>query len=166
MTDWPRPRAIDGQGFSNNMTFERCNLLVVEAINKDPNYIYGKRIWYLDPETYYIMHTEIYDQQGRFWKLFFNSTQPLKSSTGVMKPVIVGTHFYDAQRVPTPDWLMHKLSTSPRCVIPQSRPTGLPLRTCKKRTKPKRITERKPLRQQSCRGFLYPTGRGCCLKII
>ena len=88
-----------GIGFSNGMTFERCNLLVVEAVNKDPNYIYGKRIWYLDPETYYIMHTEIYDQQGRFWKFFFNSTQPLKASTGVMKPVIVGTHFYDAQRI-------------------------------------------------------------------
>jgi len=88
-----------GIGFSNGMAFERCNLLVVEAVNKDPNYIYGKRIWYLDPETYYIMHTEIYDQQGRFWKLFMNSTQPIKSTTGVMKPVIVGTHFYDAQRI-------------------------------------------------------------------
>ena len=89
---------VDGQGFSNNLTFERCNLLVVEAINKDPNYLYGKRVWYLDPETYYIMHTEIYDQQGRYWKLFFNNTTPLKGITGVMKPVIVGTHFYDAQR--------------------------------------------------------------------
>ncbi len=89
---------IDGQGFSNNLTFERCNLLVVEAINKDPNYIYGKRVWYLDPETYYIMHTDIYDQQGRFWKLFFNSTMPLRSESGTMKPVIIGTHFYDVQR--------------------------------------------------------------------
>jgi len=87
-----------GQSLSNNLTFERCNLLVVEAINKDPNYLYGKRVWYLDPETYYIMHTDIYDQQGRYWKLFFNSTTPLKASTGVMKPVIVGTHFYDVQR--------------------------------------------------------------------
>jgi hypothetical protein len=87
-----------GQVLSNDMTFERCNLLVVDAINKDPNYLYTKRVWYLDPETYYIMWTEIYDQQGRFWKIFFNSTQPLKSNTGVMKPVIVGTHFFDLQR--------------------------------------------------------------------
>jgi len=89
---------VDGMGFSNNMSFERCNLLVVEAINKDPNYIYGKRVWYLDPETYYIMHTDIYDQQGRYWKLFFNSTVPMRSEIGTMKPVIVGTHFYDVQR--------------------------------------------------------------------
>ncbi len=87
-----------GQSLKNGLTFERCNLLVVDAVNKDPNYIYSKRVWYLDPETYYIMFTEIYDQQGRFWKLFFNSTQPLLSETGVMKPVIMGTHFYDLQR--------------------------------------------------------------------
>ena len=87
-----------GQSLKNGLTFERCNLLVVEAVNKDPNYLYSKRVWYLDPETYYIMFTEIYDQQGRFWKLFFNSTQPLLSETGVMKPVIMGTHFYDLQR--------------------------------------------------------------------
>lgn len=89
---------IPGQVLSNDMTFERCNLLIVDAINKDPNYLYSKRVWYLDPETYYIMYSEIYDQQGRFWKMFFNSTQPLKTMTGVMKPVIVGTHFFDVQR--------------------------------------------------------------------
>jgi hypothetical protein len=87
-----------GQVFSNGMTFERCNLLVIEAINKDKNYIYSKRVWYMDPETYYIMYTDIYDQQGRFWKFMFNSTQPLKSNIGEMKPVIVGSHFFDLQR--------------------------------------------------------------------
>lgn len=87
-----------GQSFSNGMAFERCSLLVLEVINKDPNYLYSKRVWYLDPETYYIMLTDIYDQQGRYWKLFINSTQPLKTETGVMKPVIVGTHFFDLQR--------------------------------------------------------------------
>jgi len=91
-------KRVKGQGFANNLSFERCNLLVVEAVNKDPNYIYSKRIWYLDPETYYIMHTEIYDKQGRYWKMFFNTTTPLQSQTGVMKPVIVGTYYADVQR--------------------------------------------------------------------
>ena len=88
----------DGESFTNNMTLERCNLLVVEAINKDPNYLYGKRVWYLDPESYYIMYSDIYDQQGRYWKLFTNSTAPIRSEIGTVKPVIVGTHFYDIQR--------------------------------------------------------------------
>jgi len=87
-----------GQVLSNNLTFERCNFLVIDVINKDPNYLYSKRIWYLDPETYIILWTDIYDQQGRYWKMDFNSTQPLKAMTGVMKPVIVGTHFFDIQR--------------------------------------------------------------------
>jgi hypothetical protein len=88
-----------GQAIANGMSFERCNLLIVEAINKDPDYIYSKRIWYLDPETYYIMWTEIYDKQGRLWRMFFNSTQALRTATGVMKPVLVGSHFLDLQRV-------------------------------------------------------------------
>jgi hypothetical protein len=45
------------------------------------------------------MFSEMYDKQGRYWRLFFNSTQPLKTETGVMKPVIVGTHFFDLQRM-------------------------------------------------------------------
>jgi hypothetical protein len=95
---WIQTKRASGESFTNGMTFERCNLLTVEAINKDPNYIYGKRVWYLDPETYYIMYTDIYDQQGRFWKMFFNATLPLRSELGQMKPVIIGTHFYDIQR--------------------------------------------------------------------
>jgi hypothetical protein len=87
-----------GQSFSNGMSFERCNLLVIDAVSKDPHYIYSKRVWYLDPETYYIMWTDIYDRQGRYWRMFFNSTQPLKTETGAMKPVIVGTHFFDLQK--------------------------------------------------------------------
>ena len=88
-----------GQSFANGMSFERCNLLVVDAVSKDSEYVYGKRVWYLDPETYYIMWSEMYDKQGRYWRFCFNSTQPLKTETGVMKPVIVGTHFFDLQRV-------------------------------------------------------------------
>ncbi len=87
-----------GQAVLNGYTFERCNTLVLDVINKDPNYLYGKRVWYLDPETYLILWTEIYDQQGRFWKCFFNSTAPIKSEVGQVKPVIVGTTFQDFQR--------------------------------------------------------------------
>lgn len=94
-----RVTRVQGQSLANGMSFERCNLLVVDAINKDPEYVYGKRVWYLDPETYYIMWSEMYDKQGRYWRFCFNSTQPIKTETGVMKPVIVGTHFFDLQRM-------------------------------------------------------------------
>ena len=90
---------VSGQGMPNGITRERLNTIVVEVKSKDPNYIYGKRVWYLDPESYYIQWTEIYDQLGRFWKCFENWTNqfPLES-TGEMKKVIVGTQFMDFQR--------------------------------------------------------------------
>ena len=47
---------------------------MVDAVNKDPYYICGRRVWYIDPETYYIMWTEIYETSGRFWKCFINMT--------------------------------------------------------------------------------------------
>jgi len=87
-----------GQGMLNGHKFERCNLLVVDAINKDPNYIYSKRVLYLDPETYLVMWTDIYDEKGRYWKCFGNFTRPVKTETGAMKPSIVGTVFNDFQR--------------------------------------------------------------------
>ncbi len=87
-----------GQGMLNGLKMERCNLLIVDAINKDPNYIYGKRVWYLDPETYLIMWEDIYDEKGRYWKCFGNFTRPVKTEKGDMKPVIVGTVFNDFQR--------------------------------------------------------------------
>ena len=48
---------------------------MVEAINRDPDYIYSKRIWYLDPENWQMNLQEMYDRQGRLWKMlemFYN----------------------------------------------------------------------------------------------
>jgi len=88
-----------GQGIVNNLSYERCNTLVVDAINKDPNYLYGKRVWYLDPESYLILWTEIYDKNGRFWKCFLQHTAMLKTKTGDEKHSIVGTTYVDFQRI-------------------------------------------------------------------
>jgi hypothetical protein len=41
---------------------------VVEAVNRDPNYVYSKRVWYLDPENWQMNVQEMYDRQGRLWK--------------------------------------------------------------------------------------------------
>jgi len=87
-----------GQGMLNGHKFERCNLYVIDAVNKDPNYIYSKRVMYIDPETYYIMWEDIYDEKGRFWKCFGNFTRPVKAQNGSMVPSIVGTVFNDFQR--------------------------------------------------------------------
>ena len=88
----------EGQGLVNGITVERCNTLVVDVINKDPNYLYSKRVWYVDPESYIILWTEIYDSNGKFWKCFMQNTNLLPTMIGDMKHFIVGTQFEDFQR--------------------------------------------------------------------
>jgi hypothetical protein len=66
---------ITGQGFWNGVPRERTKCWVVEAVNRDPDYIYSKRIWYLDPENWQMNVQEMYDRQGKLWKLqeqFYN----------------------------------------------------------------------------------------------
>jgi hypothetical protein len=88
-----------GQGLVNNLTYERCKTLAIDVVSKDKNYVYGKRVWYLDPETHIILWTEIYDLQGRFWKCFLMHTNNVKTAKGVMKNFIVGYHLEDLQRI-------------------------------------------------------------------
>jgi len=89
---------VSGQAMCNGYTFERCNTYVVEAVNKDPNYIYSKRVWYIDPESYIIHWQEMYDKLGRYWKCFTHHTQDLKTEKGEDKNVWVGYTMQDLQR--------------------------------------------------------------------
>jgi len=50
-----------------NLSLERRKIWLMEATPKDPNYCYGKRIWYLDPESWWIDRNENYDRQGNIW---------------------------------------------------------------------------------------------------
>lgn len=87
-----------GQALANGYTFERCNTLVIEAVNKDPDYIYSKRVWYIDPESYIIHWQEMYDQLGRYWKCFTHHTNDIKTAKGEMKNFFVGFTMQDLQR--------------------------------------------------------------------
>ncbi len=60
---------VTGQGVWDGVPRERTKCWVVEAVNRDPNYIYSKRVWYLDPENWQMNEQEMYDRQGRLWKL-------------------------------------------------------------------------------------------------
>ena len=108
----------NGQGHGNGLMFERCNTLVVEAISKDPNYLYSKRIWYLDPETFIILWTDIYDQKGRFWKAFMQIMSNYKTLKGETTNNIAGSSFQDFQRAhsgySTNDFKAVSLEISPK----------------------------------------------------
>ncbi|NOQ86128.1 MAG: DUF1329 domain-containing protein, partial [Deltaproteobacteria bacterium] len=68
-TPYEKLSRIEGQGFWNGAQRERVKCWIVEVVNKDKNYIYSKRIWYLDPENWQFNIQEMYDRQGRLWKM-------------------------------------------------------------------------------------------------
>jgi hypothetical protein len=58
-----------GQGVWSGIQRERVNCFIIEAVNKDPDYIYSKRVWYLDPENWQMNAQVMYDRQGKLWKI-------------------------------------------------------------------------------------------------
>jgi hypothetical protein len=91
-------KPLTGEAISSGYTFERCNTYVVEVVSKDPNYIYSKRIWYIDPETYMIHWQEMYDQVGQYWKCFNQPTNNIKNDNGEMKNFMAAYIMQDMQR--------------------------------------------------------------------
>ncbi len=88
----------NGQVLYNNLIRERINTYAVEVVSKDPKYIYGKRIWYVDPETYAILCTQIYDRHGKFWKFIEQFGQNITTAQQHTKNYLVGCHVIDYQR--------------------------------------------------------------------
>ncbi len=93
---WKR---IIGQVMSSGLRRERLNLLVVEVKNHDPNYLYQKRVWYVDPESYRIVWQEIYDELGRYWKLFEFCFGIQKTTKGEPKMFPIGSFNVDLERI-------------------------------------------------------------------
>lgn len=87
-----------GQALPSNMKRERLSTFVVEVYNKDPNYIYSKRVWYMDPETYLVQWTELYDDLKRFWKCFEMPGTDFPTMKGENKKMIAGILTMDFQR--------------------------------------------------------------------
>ena len=60
----------ESQGFWSGLQRERANHWVVEVVNKEPEYIYSRQIWYLDPETWQMNFKVMYNRRGELWKLY------------------------------------------------------------------------------------------------
>ncbi len=71
---------IKGMCYVSGYQRERINMYILEVINKDPNYIYSKEIWYVDPENWKILYADKFDKQGRLWKIFDISYRTVKSA--------------------------------------------------------------------------------------
>jgi hypothetical protein len=53
-------------------TWEKRDVYVIEGVAKQPQYAYGKRVLYVDKETYLITYSDIYDRAGQLWKVWMN----------------------------------------------------------------------------------------------
>jgi len=51
------------------ITLERRPLWVIEQTPKDPGYCYSKRIFLVDPETWWFFNSDCYDRSGKIWKI-------------------------------------------------------------------------------------------------
>ena len=52
-----------------NLYYERVPVYIVEAYPTSPLHIYSKRVFYIDPESWYVLYVEAYDKAGRLWKV-------------------------------------------------------------------------------------------------
>ncbi len=57
-------------GWCQRFWWERRPVWVVKITYREPTYIYGSRIWYVDKETFAIQQIMWFDQKGRLWKLW------------------------------------------------------------------------------------------------
>ncbi|MBI5603784.1 MAG: DUF1329 domain-containing protein, partial [Deltaproteobacteria bacterium] len=65
------PYMSSKEGFIlKNLQFERRPCWVVQLTQLDKNYVYGKRIFYVDKEILYPHHIESYDQKGRLYRTY------------------------------------------------------------------------------------------------
>jgi len=52
--------------------WEKRHVWVVEGVSKLPQYAYGKRVIFIDKESWVIPYSDIYDRSGELWKIWIN----------------------------------------------------------------------------------------------
>jgi len=61
-------RHKDRVPFSEDVRYELRPVVVVEGVNKMKDYVYNRRIIYLDADSWYIVAEDLYDRRGALWK--------------------------------------------------------------------------------------------------
>jgi hypothetical protein len=68
---------------------ELVNTYVVEVTHKTPGYVYGKQLWFVDPETWAILFKTVYNKEGEFWKIIEIYTE-LRDDNGTDRALVEG----------------------------------------------------------------------------
>ena len=76
------------------------NLYKIDVKNKDSNYIYGREVWYIDPENWIIYYADKYDKQEKLWKIMEIFTKKTKAiASGEKIDSIAGQYALDVPRM-------------------------------------------------------------------
>jgi hypothetical protein len=62
-------------------SWEKRKVYVLEGVSKLPQYAYGKRLLFVDKETFYIAYSDIFDRSGQLWKVWVNQWSFKKRAT-------------------------------------------------------------------------------------
>jgi hypothetical protein len=88
----------EGDCIYSGLQKERVNTYMVEGKSKDPNYIYSKFIWYVDPELWHIVVAEKFDREGRLWKVIEYCLDVLPSYKGIKDTYFITVTCVDVKR--------------------------------------------------------------------
>ena len=90
----------EGDMLFKGLDRERIKAYVIEAKYKDPNYLYSKEHYYIDPEHFWIFYCEKFDRKGQLWRIMDQPMDAVKSKYNgeqVTQPVM--PEYVDVQRL-------------------------------------------------------------------
>jgi hypothetical protein len=98
-TDTKKLQHTPGDCLFDGTQRERVKVHVIEATSKDPNFLYSKMVWYLDPEDWQMRYSDRYDRSGKLWKWIDQLGFIGKGYNGIEVPHFNGTQTVDIQRI-------------------------------------------------------------------
>ena len=119
--NYPVKWAEGGADFAFDDVWEKRHVYVVEGISKLSQYAYGKRVLYIDKETYTVPYSDIYDRAGQLWKIWVNDFSFRKQPFAGAK-----TSVYEDERAFVPSIVMvdMQLQHATRAALPSQKFAG------------------------------------------
>ena len=119
--NYPVKWATGGADFAFDDAWEKRDVYVVEGVSKLSQYAYGKRVLYIDKETYTVPYSDIYDRAGQLWKIWINDFSFRKQPFAGAK-----TSVYEDERAFAPSIVMvdMQLQHATRAALPSHRFPG------------------------------------------
>ncbi len=96
-------------------TWEIREVFVLEGTPRLPGYAYGKRILYLDRQSFVIAYTEMYDQTGVLWKAWINQWKIGRKPFPAARRAV---YDYEQQFIPALSIFDMQLEHATRCLLP------------------------------------------------